>query len=110
MNIIHIEDELKGFELVKQLGKGSEGLVEHYRNGLINLAIKTISIDTSKPRQLKTPWDEYNKMKDIKHENIMQYLDIKRSDHGIHLVTEYIEGKDLMKVINQHRNIKKLVP
>ena len=87
--------------LDKKIGKGSyahvwQGHIESEGNGEV-VAVKVISRNTiTETTQLR---QEVAVLKKIKHENIVMFIDLKKSSGHFYLILEYCPGGDLSKFI-----------
>ena len=100
-NIEHdIGSKLKDFIVLKELGKGSYGVVnkvQSLRNHLIYV-IKTLDLSIMKEKHRKDAWKEASILKNLNHVNIIKYYTSFLENESLHIVMEYAEGGDLYSV------------
>jgi len=92
--------------LDKRIGKGSYAQVwlGHCEDSEDTVAVKVISRHTvNETAQLR---QEVSVLKRINHDNIVKFIDLKKSVGHYYLVLEYCAGGDLAKFIRSHGRIR----
>src|ERR1043165_6715509 len=88
---------IKGYRLTHRIGEGGMGriyLAVHPKIGK-QVAIKVLA-NQSKPDILARFFREAKAVNDIRHENVVDILDIDETEEGAHfLLMEYLEGAPL---------------
>ncbi|EGR31829.1 protein kinase domain protein [Ichthyophthirius multifiliis] len=93
----------------KELGFGSFGrVIEGFNrlNGEI-MAVKQINIQNSKNKTIKSIIKEVNILSEMKHNNIVRYIDIQQdiNQQHISILLEYVVGGSLNDMINKYGSI-----
>lgn len=103
MNIIEEEkigNKISDFMIIKELGRGSYGVVskvQSLKNGEIYV-IKSLDLSIMKERQQKEAWKEAMILKKLDHPNIIKYYTSFLENENLNIVMEYAEGGDLYSV------------
>lgn len=95
-----IGTRLSDFVAIKELGKGSYGVVskvQSLKNGEIYV-IKSMDLSIMKERQQKEAWKEAMILKKLSHPNIIKYYTSFLENDSLHIVMEFAEGGDLYSV------------
>lgn len=95
-----IGSKLKDFIILKELGKGSYGVVnkvQSLKNNLIYV-IKTLDLSIMKEKHRKDAWKEASILRNLNHINIIKYYNSFLENESLHIVMEYAEGGDLYSV------------
>lgn len=88
------------FQVLKELGKGSYGVVNKVKcikNGMIYV-IKILDLKVMKEKHQKEAWKEAMILKKLSHPNIIKYYSSFLENENLHIVMEYAEGGDLYSV------------
>jgi NIMA (never in mitosis gene a)-related kinase len=96
---------LNDFELLKQVGKGSFGIVYQVKRKKDNLvyALKCINISKMDKKGIESSLNEIRILCSITHPNIVGYKDafLDKKDTELNIVMEYVGGGDLSSKISQ---------
>lgn len=95
---------LKGFEVVDQLGSGSMGSVYKAKQISMNrwVALKVLSKELSEDRDfLKRFLREAKAVARLHHENIVTGHDMKNEGNLYYFVMEYVEGETLKDIVEE---------
>ena len=100
----HANTQLDRFEIIEELGRGSQGIVYLARDPQLerNVAIKTFHQDSdflaAKLQLLK----EARNISRLQHPNILTLFEASEVDNKAYLVFEYIDGSSLKKLLEFH--------
>ncbi|KAI0216105.1 mitogen-activated protein kinase kinase kinase, partial [Massospora cicadina] len=114
-----IPEELKNLQATTQIqwvkgkaiGKGSFGRVFHALNGVTGemLAVKVIDLPGMKKQNgiigrkhsdmIKELYREIELLKDLDHDNIVQYLGFEANDQSVNIFLEYVSGGSIASVL-----------
>ena len=89
--------------LETEIGRGSYGIVYraiHRRTKNIYV-IKKVPLSPPSNHKLKDAINEVEILKSLTHPNIIQYLGYHIENHALSIITEYAEGGDLFKLVQQ---------
>ena len=103
------EDQMKRYEMVKQIGKGSYGKVYLMRDKVTKelVVVKTIPIKAKDQKSKTSAMKEAKVLAMMKHPNIIAYLDSFFDQRGdFCIVLEYADGKDLQKYLANHGEVE----
>ena len=103
---------LLDFSIEQELGHGSFGMVykvKSLRNGG-SYVIKKIIIDHLPQKSQKEVIHEAQILKKIDHPNIVKYYGSFMENQCLYIVMEYIDGGDLHKLIQIHKEKKQFIP
>lgn len=95
-----IGSKFADFQVLKELGKGSYGVVNKVKclkNGIIYV-IKILDLKVMKEKHQKEAWKEAMILKKLNHPNIIKYYSSFLENENLHIVMEYAEGGDLYSV------------
>ncbi|KAN0064680.1 hypothetical protein ACQY0O_002310 [Thecaphora frezii] len=102
------------YESLDVIGNGSFGIIRQVRRKVDGqlFARKELKFERMSERDKKQIVAEVNILRQLKHENIVQYVERSiDSDAGIlYIVMEYCSGGDLLKIINHHRRVCSRIP
>ena len=90
------------YQLAGKLGRGGSGVVHkaiHVRKGHI-VAVKIISVASVPKDEISSIEKEIEMMRDLKHPNIVKYIDSKLEGSELCIVLEYVEGGSLAKIMH----------
>ncbi len=96
---------LKGFEVIDQLGSGSMGSVYKAKQISMNrwVALKVLSKDLSEDRDfLKRFLREAKAVARLHHENIVTGHDMRNEGNLYYFVMEYVEGETLKDIVEEN--------
>lgn len=95
------------YQKMEKIGEGTYGVVYKARERETNriVALKKVRLESEEEGIPSTTIREISLLKEAKHENIIQLLDIVHSDTKLYLVFEFLE-RDLKKEIENIRNKK----
>lgn len=99
----HILHTMENYEKLKEIGKGSYGVVwlVKSRREKKNFVLKRIDLRKSPERDKKSAQQEAQLLKNLKHPNIVSYKESFQSDGFLHIVMLYCDGGDLYTKIKE---------
>jgi serine/threonine protein kinase len=99
-----MSEKIQSYEIIEQIGMGGMGVVyrarQIFRNEIV--AIKTLSPQFAQDPSLRVRF--YNEaliLNKLDHKNIVRVTDFIELPKELHLVTEFIEGRTLDKIIGK---------
>ena len=103
---------LKDFVILKELGRGSFGVVYLVVNSISNgnFVLKRINIGHLNPKYQQAALREVEILKQIDHPNIIKYFSSYIENNTLSIITEYAEGGDLYQYLLKQRHKKLTVP
>ena len=110
---IYIEDLEKevpfelnsNYKYIEKLAKGSFGTVVHVldKNKNQDLAIKIINKSGSTPDSIRKMKEEITILKQLKHENIVQFYGYEETNSKLYIIMQYLKYGTLNEYINQNK-------
>lgn len=103
--IIDIGSKVSDFVVIKELGRGSYGIVNKIKstkNGGIYVS-KNLDLKLMKERNQKEAWKEALILKKLHHKNIIRYYTSFLEDGCLYIIMEYAPGGDLYSKIKKLR-------
>ena len=110
---IYIEDLEKevpfelnsNYKYIEKLAKGSFGTVVHVldKNKNQDLAIKIINKSGSSPDSIRKMKEEITILKQLKHENIVQFYGYEETNSKLYIIMQYLKYGTLNEYINQNK-------
>jgi MAP/microtubule affinity-regulating kinase len=97
------ESGLSDYEIIRQLGKGSFGIVYLAKSKLDNTRVAIKSYEKTTPQLLKNVQNEVKVLKILEHPNIVKLLDVRQEPTSIHLILEYIAGSSLESFVKSRQ-------
>lgn len=97
----NIGNRISDFVIIKELGRGSYGVVtkvQSLKNGEIYV-IKSMDLSIMKEKQQKEAWKEAMILKKLNHPNIIKYFTSFLENDCLNIVMEFAECGDLYSVI-----------
>lgn len=96
-----IGNKISDFLIIKELGRGSYGVVNKVQSHLNSniYVIKSLDLSIMKEKQQREAWKEANILKKLSHPNIIKYYTSFLENQTLHIIMEYAEGGDLYSVI-----------
>ena len=99
---------MNDFEIIKQIGKGSYGIVYQVKRKKDNqiYAMKCICISQMDRKTIQNTLTEVRILCSISHPNIVEYKDafLNKNDSELCIVMEYVGGGDLITSKSSVRN------
>ncbi|MCQ2819191.1 MAG: serine/threonine-protein kinase [archaeon] len=92
----------ENYEMLSIIGSGSFGKVRIYRSNAcqkLQFAVKTMKKEGIERPLFNCFKNEINILRTVDHPNIVSYIESYENDCFVHVVTEYLKGKDLQNVI-----------
>jgi NIMA (never in mitosis gene a)-related kinase len=104
--------KLNNYEEIDQIGSGALGDVVLYKRKSDNLLVclKFINLLKAGVKNISELETEANLLKQLKHPNIVQYIDHFPHKKNLVIVMEYIEGITLKQLVKDHQQEKKVFP
>ena len=96
---------LDNYEIIKLLGEGQFGKVYKAKKKGSNeiYAIKITNIENFNENQKKYINQEREILKELDHPNILKYVDYKKINNKIYIITEYLNGGSLSDTLEKYR-------
>ena len=104
-----VGNKLSDFEVIKELGKGSYGIVYTVRS-LLNsnvYVMKKMELNHLKPRQQQECYREVSILKKVSHQNIIKYYSSFLEKEILYIIMEYAELGDLYSLIKHYKKHSK---
>jgi serine/threonine protein kinase len=91
------------YQLGDCIGKGAFGTVYRGLNSVTGevVAIKQFELDRVSADDSESFTTEIRILKDLRHTNIVQYIDFIKSDSHLNLILEYVEQGSLLNIVKQ---------
>ena len=101
---------LNDFEILKELGKGSFGIVYLIKRKKDNTiyALKQVKITKMEKKEKMSSLNEIRLLASISHQNIIAYKEsfYDEKNETLNLILEYANGGDLHSKIKEHKSTK----
>lgn len=92
----------ENYEMLTIIGSGSFGKVRLYRSNIckkLKFAVKTLKKEGIERPLFNCFKNEINILRCVDHPNIVNFIESYENEGFIHVVTEYLKGKDLQNLI-----------
>ena len=101
--------KLSDFKILKELGKGSYGIVYTVRSYLDDneYVMKKMELNHLKPKQQRECYREVSISKKVNHPNIIKYYSSFLEQETLYIIMEYAENGDLFSLIKHYKRHKK---
>ena len=101
--------KLSDFKILKELGKGSYGIVYTVRSYLDDneYVMKKMELNHLKPKQQRECYREVSILKKVNHPNIIKYYSSFLEQETLYIIMEYAENGDLFSLIKHYKRHKK---
>lgn len=93
-------NKISDFTVLKELGRGSYGIVIKVKSNLNNniYVIKILELKQMNEKSQREAWKEASILKKLNHPNIITYYTSFLENESLYIVMEYAEGGDLYSV------------
>ena len=106
---MNIEIDYRKYKVIEQLGKGGFGRVYKVMNENKFYAIKEVNLEDESKESIAEVKKEAEILSKFDNEYIIKYFGSSINNDKFYIIMEYVDGKDLRNILNEHKKENKKI-